>query len=162
VAAQPQPVVFRPRSRASTAIWAVLSGGLTIVALVFVLTNLGFHLAPSPGLASAVVIVVVIALLNRARPIGLERTGLHLGSPDDGYFISWSNMTGVVALPRNVFLPERIRVGIADTSLLPGYWARRWWGVRVLADRELEVPLGYGQSGAEIADEIRHFIDAYG
>jgi hypothetical protein len=140
----------------------VLSGGLAIVAIVFVLTNLGFHLAPSPWVASGVLIALVIAVFNRARPIGLEPTGLHLGSPVDGYFISWSNMTGVVTLPRTLILPERIRIGIADISLLPGYWARRWWGVRVLGNRELEVPLGYGQAGAEIAEEIRHFIDAYG
>jgi hypothetical protein len=162
VDAKPSPVVFRTRSPASAAIWAIFALGFTLMAAVFVLNNLGVHLSPSPWLVSAILIGAVIAVLNRARPIGLDRTGLHVGSPTAGYFLSWSNITGVVSLPRSLIQPERIRLRIADSNRVPGAWARRRWGVRVLPGAELEVPLGYGQSGAEIADEIRRFIDAYG
>jgi len=143
------------------AIWAVAAMGLTLIALVFILTNLGVQVRPSPWLVAAFFIAVTLALLNRARPLGLDRAGLHIGSPDEGYVLPWSNVTGVVTVPRNLFQPERIRIRIADSSLVPGAWARRRWGVRVHAGPELEIPLGYGQAGAYIADEIRRFIDAY-
>jgi hypothetical protein len=51
---------------------------------------------------------------------------------------------------------------MTDSRLAPGWWTRRRWGVRVLPGAELELALGRGQAGAEIATEIRHFIDAYG
>jgi hypothetical protein len=163
VDAKPPPVVFRTRSARATAVWAVFAVGFGLMAAVFLLTNLlGVHLSPSPWLVSAILVGVVIAVVNRARPIGLDRTGLHIGSSDEGYVLSWSNITGVVAVPRSLVQPERIRIRIVDSSLVPGSWARRRWGVRVIDGSELEVPLGYGQSGAEIADEIRRFIDAYG
>jgi hypothetical protein len=161
VAAQPPPVVFRPRSLGATAIWAVSAMGVTLIALVFVLTNLGVQLRPSPWLVGACVLSVALALVNRARPLGLDRAGLHIGSPDQGCVLPWSNMTGVVTVPRNLVQRERIRIRLVDSSLVPSAWARRRWGVRVLSGGELEVPLGYGQAGAEIAEEIRRFIDAY-
>jgi hypothetical protein len=141
----------------------VLSGlGFALMAALFVLTNLGLQFKPSPPIfIGALVPVVVIAILNRPRPIGLDPAGLHFGSPDKGFVIPWSNIAGVVALPGNVVLPARIRIGLADRGFVPGFWERRRWGVRVLPAAELEVSLGYGQSGAAIAGEIRRFIDAY-
>ena len=132
------------------------------MATLFVLTNLGLHISPSPVLVSAILIGVVISTLSRPRPIGLNRNGLHFGSPDKGYLVPWSDIAGVKALPRNFVVPERIRIGLIDRGLVPGYVARRRWGLRVLPAGEVEVSLGYGQSSTEIADEIRRFIDAYG
>jgi hypothetical protein len=129
---------------------------------VFVLSNLGFHLPPSPFLVYAVVFGAVFAVINRPRPIGLDRAGLHFGSPNKGYAIPWSDIGGVKALPRNLVFPARIRIGLVNRGPVPGWWARRRWGLRVLPAAELEVTLGYGQSSTEIADEIRRFIDAYG
>ena len=43
---------------------------------------------------------MIIALLNRVRPLGLDRIGLHIGSADEGYVLAWSNVTGVVPVPR--------------------------------------------------------------
>jgi len=105
---------------------------------------------------------LVIALLARPRPIGLDPAGLHFGSPDKGYAIPWSDIGGVKALPRNLVVPARIRIGLANPGPVPGWWPRRRWGIHVLPAAELEVQLGYGQSSTEIAEEIRHFIDAYG
>jgi hypothetical protein len=132
------------------------------MAALFVFTNLGLHFKPSPILFGTLVPVVVIAVLNRIRPIGLDPAGLHMGSSDRGYLIPWSNISGVVALPGSLVLPGRIRIALTDRGLVPSYWERRRWGVRVLPAAELEVTLGYGQSSIEIADEIRRFIDAYG
>ncbi len=140
----------------------MLAVGFALMTAVFVLTNLGLRLKSSPWLVAAIVPGVVIALLNRPRPLGLDRAGLHIGSPNEGYVISWSNLTGVVIVPRNLLQPARIRIRLTDSSLLPGSWARRRWGVRVRPGPELELPLGYGQAVADIADEIRRFIDAYG
>jgi hypothetical protein len=147
---------------AVTAIWALLAGGLTLLAILFVLTNLGVHFSPSPGLVIALVIVAIISTLSRPRPIGLDRAGLHFGSPNKGYLIPWSDIAGVKALPRNLVVSERIRVALIDRGLVPGYLSSRRWGLRVLPAGEVEVQLGYGQSSVEIADEIRLFIDAYG
>lgn len=162
MAAQPQPVIFRPRSLSAASVWAVPAAGLGLLAALFVLTNLGLHLKPSPGLVSAFAVVVVVATLNRVRPLGLDRSGLHFGSATEGYVVPWSNMTGVVTLPRTLLLPERIRIRISDNRLTPGWWSRLRWGVRALPASELEVSLRHGQPAAEIADEIRRFIDAYG
>jgi hypothetical protein len=146
------------------AIWAVLGVGLALAIGVVVLIRMGTHLdAPSPGVVSpAVAMIVVMALINRIRPLGLDRAGLHIGSADQGYVLSWSKVRGVVTVPRSLFQPERIRIRIADRSLAPGWWARLRWGVRVLPGADLELILGYRQTGAEIATEVRHFIDAYG
>jgi hypothetical protein len=143
-------------------IWAVFAVAFAIMVAVFVLTNLGVRLQSSPWLVAAIVPGVLIALLNRARSLGLDRTGLHIGSEKEGLVVPWSNMTGVVIAPRSLIQPERIRIRLADSSLVPGAWARRRWGVHVRQGAELELPLGYGQAGANIADEIRRFIDAYG
>jgi hypothetical protein len=159
---KPAPVVFRPRSPGATAIWAVFAVGFALIAAVFVLTNLGLQLRPSPWLVGALVVGVVIALFNRARPLGLDRAGLRVGSADDGHVLPWSTMTGVVIVPRSLIQPERIRIRMIDSSHVPGAWARRRWGVRVRPGPELELPLGYGLAGAEIADKIRGFVDAYG
>jgi hypothetical protein len=162
VAAQPQPVVFRPRTNAAGVIWTVSGLAIALMAALFVFTNLGLQFKPSPVLFGALVPVVVIAVLNRIRPIGLDPAGLHMGSSDRGYLIPWSNISGVVALPGKLALPGGIQIALRDRALTPSYWERRRWGVRVLSAAELEVPLGYGQSSVEIADEIRRFIDAYG
>lgn len=135
--------------------------GLAISTAVFVLTNLGLQLKPSPVMVGAIVPAVVIALLIRVRPLGLDRHGLHIGSADKGYVLSWSNVTGVVPVPRSLLLPERIRIRLTDSRLAPGWWARHRWGVRLLPAAELELRLGYGETGTEIANEIRRFIDAY-
>ena len=132
------------------------------MAALFVFTNLGLQFKPSPVLFGVLVPVVVLGVLNRIRPIGLDPAGLHLGSSDRGYVIPWSNISGVVALPRNLSLPGRIRIALTDRGFVPSFWERRRWGLRVLPPAELEVPVGYGQSSVEIADEIRRFIDAYG
>ena len=132
------------------------------MATLFVLTNLGLHISPSPVLVSAILIGVVVSTLSRPRPIGLDRAGLHFGSPDKGYLIPWSDIAGVKALPRNLVVPQRIRIALIDRGLGPGYLASRRWGLRRLPAGEVEVPLGYGQTGAEISDQIRQFIDAYG
>jgi hypothetical protein len=131
------------------------------MAALFVVANLGLQLKPSPILLGALVPAIAIALLNRPRPLGLDGRGLHIGSPDEGFVMPWSNITGVVALPRNLLALQRVRIRIADGNLAPGRWARIRWGVRSAPGSELEVPLGYGQSSVEIADEIRRFIDAY-
>jgi hypothetical protein len=163
VAAELQPVVFRPRTNAAGVIWALSGLGVVLTAALFVFTNLGLQFRPSPPIfIGTLVPVVAIALLNRPRPIGLDRAGLHMGSPDKGYVIPWSNVAGVIALPGNLVLPPRIRIGLTDRGFVPSFWVRRRWGVRVLPAAELEVSLGYGQPSADIADEIRHFIDAYG
>ena len=141
-------------------IGAVFIGCLALV--VVALTNLGLQLKPSPVLLGAIVPALVIVLLNRARPLGLDLKGLHIGSADQGYVLSWANVTGVELLPRNRLRPERIRIRLTDSRFAPGWWARRRWGVRVLPGAELELTLGYGESGTEIATEIRRFIDAYG
>jgi hypothetical protein len=163
VAAQPEPVVFRPRALSGTGIiWAVSAAGLALLAVIFVATNLGVQFKPSPGMAGGFAVVVVIALLNRVGPLGLDRLGLHIGSADEGYVVPWSNITGVVILPRTLLSPERIRIRLADRRLAPGRWARLRWGVRVHTTAEIDLPLSHGQSTAKIADQIRHFIDAYG
>jgi hypothetical protein len=163
VAAQPQPVVFRPRTlAASTAIWAVSAVGLTLLAVVFVAINLGVQFKPSPGLGGVFVLVVLMAMLNRIRPLGFDRSGLHIGSADGGYVVPWSNISGVVTLPRTLLSPERIRIRITDSQLAPSWWARLRWGVRVRPPAEFEVALSSGQPSVEIADQIRRFIGAYG
>jgi hypothetical protein len=163
VAAELQPVVFRPRTNATGVIWALSGLGVVLMAALFVFTNLGLQFRPSPPIfIGTLVPVVAIALLNRPRPIGLDRAGLHFGSPDKGYVIPWSDIAGVKALPRNLVVPERIRIALIDRGLGPGYLASRRWGLRVLSAGEVEVPLGYGQTGAEISDRIRQFIDVYG
>jgi hypothetical protein len=162
VAAQPQPVVFRPRSLGATAIWAVLGVGFTLLAAVFVLTNVGLHLSPSPVIVGVFAVVVFQGLLNRVRPLGLDRSGLHIGSVNDGYVVPWSNITGIVTVPRTLLSPERIRIRISDSRLMPGWWARLRWGFYVRPAAELELQLSNGVPSAEIADEIRRFIDAYG
>ena len=145
------------------AIWAVFAACLALAIAMVVLANLGMRLSPpSPGALGVVPLVVVVAWLNHVRPLGLDRTGLHIGSADRGYVLPWSNITGVVIVPRALLWPERIRIRITDIRLAPGWWARRRWGVRVLPGPDLELPVGYGQASAEIATEIRHFIDAYG
>ncbi|HEV2033058.1 MAG TPA: hypothetical protein VGU71_02495 [Candidatus Dormibacteraeota bacterium] len=90
---------------------------------------------------------VAVALLNRVRPLGLDRTSLHIGSADQSYLVPWSTITGVVTVPGNLFQSERLRIRIADSNLVPGWWSRRRWVVRVRPGGELEVPLGYGQAG---------------
>jgi hypothetical protein len=162
VVTQPPPVVFRPRPLAAKVIWAVIAICLALAIVVVVLTNVGLQLKPSPVLVGALVPAVVIALLNHARPLGLDRKGLHIGSADKGYILSWSNVTGVVTVPGNLLQPERIRLRMTDSRFAPGWWARRRWGVRVLPGAEFELALGHRQAGVEIATEIRHFIDAYG
>jgi hypothetical protein len=127
-----------------------------------VVTIVSQHLAPPPTLVGAVVPVLMIAVFNRARPLGLDAKGLHIGSADEGYVLAWSNVTGVVTVPRSLLQRERIRIRLADSRLAPGWWARRLWGVRVLPGADLELALGYGQAGDQIATEIRHFVDAYG
>jgi hypothetical protein len=134
----------------------------TLMATVLVLISLGLRLPAWPFLVYAIVFGVVFGVINRARPIGLDRSGLHFGSPKGGYVIPWSDVGGVMALPGNLVVPARIRIGLANRGPVPSWWARRRWGVRVLPAAELEVPLGYGQSSTEVADEIRRFIDAYG
>lgn len=143
-------------------IWAVIAICFALAIVVVVLTNVGVQLKLSPLLVGGLVPAVVIALLNHVRPLGLDRKGLHIGSADKGYVLSWSNVTGVVTVPGNLLQPERIRVRMIDSRLAPGWWARRRWGVRVHPGAELELALGHGQAGVEIATEIRHFIDAYG
>ena len=143
-------------------IGAVLIGCLALALVVVALTNLGLQLKPSPVLVGAVVPAAVMVLLNRVRPLGLDLNGLHIGSADKGYVLSWSNVTGVAPLPRNRLRPERIRMRLTDSRFAPGWWACRRWGVRVLPGAELELMLGQGETGAEIATEIRRFIDAYG
>jgi hypothetical protein len=158
-------VVFRPRPLAAKVIWAAIAICLALAIVVVVLTNVGLQLKPSPlpvGLMGGLVPVLVIALLNHVRPLGLDRKGLHIGSADKGYVLSWSNVTGVVIVPGNLLQPERIRLRMTDSRFAPGWWARRRWGVHVLPGAELELVLGHGQAGVEIATEIRHFIDAYG
>jgi hypothetical protein len=135
---------------------------IALMAALFVFTNLGLHFKPSPVLFAVLVPVVLSAVLNRTRPVGLDPAGLHLGSSDRGYLIPWWNISGVVALPGNLVQPGRIRIALTDRGSVPSYWERRRWGVRVLPAAELEAQLGYGQSSVEIADEIRRFIDAYG
>jgi hypothetical protein len=135
--------------------------GVALAVVVIVLSFMSLHLKPSPILVGALVPGVVIALFNRVRPLGLDGRGLHIGSKDEGYVISWANVTGAVTVPGNLLQPERIRIRIADSRQVPGWWARRRWGVRVLPGVDLELALGRGQSGAEIATEIRHFVDAY-
>jgi hypothetical protein len=132
------------------------------MAALLVFTNLGLQFKPSPVLFGVLVPMVVIVVLNRTRPIGLDRSGLHFGSPDKGYLVPWSDIAGVKALPRKLVVPERIRIALIHRGLVPGYLASRRWGLHVLPAGEVEVPLGYGQSSAEIADQIRRFIDAYG
>jgi hypothetical protein len=162
VVAKPPPVVFRPRVVTARLIWTVTAMCLALAILVVVAINMRLQLKPSPVLVGALVPVVVIALLNRVRPIGLDRKGLHIGSSDKGYVLPWSSVTGVVTVPRNLVQPERVRIRLTDSRLAPGWWARRRWGVRVLPGAELEVALSPGSKGAEVATEIRHFIDAYG
>lgn len=162
MAAQPQPVVFRPRTNAAGVIWTLSGLAVALMAALFVFTNLGLQFKPSPILFAVLVPVVLSAILSRIRPIGLDPAGLHMGSSDRGYLIPWSHVSGVVALPGNLALPGRIRIALRDRGFVPTFWERRRWGVRVLAAAELEVKLGYGQSSVEIADEIRRFIDAYG
>ena len=150
MAAQPQPVVFRPRTNAAGVIWTVSGLAVALMAALFVFTNLGLQFKPSPVLFGALAPVVVIAVLNRIRPIGLDPAGLHLGSSDGGYLIPWSNISGVVARPGSLAMPGRIRIALRDRGSVPSFWERRRWGVRVLAAGELEVPLGYGQSSAPL------------
>jgi hypothetical protein len=162
VVTQPSPVVFRPRRLAAKVIWAVIAIGIALAIVVVVLTNVGVQLKPSPLLVSCLSPVVVIALLNHARPLGLDWKGLHIGSADKGYVLSWSNVTGVVTVPGKLLQPERIRLRMTDSRFAPGWWARRRWGVHVLPGAEFELALGHGQAGVEIATEVRHFIDTYG
>jgi hypothetical protein len=136
--------------------------GLTLLAVLFVAINLGVQFKPTPGMVGVFMVVVLVAMLNRIRPLGLDRSGLHIGSADGGYVLPWSNISGVVILPRTLLSPERIRIRISDRNLAPGWWARLRWGVHVRQAAELEVALSSGQPSAEIADEIRRFIDAYG
>ncbi len=143
-------------------IGAVFSGALALALAVVVLTNLGLQLKPSPVMVGALVPAVIIMLLNRVRPLGLDLQGLHIGSADNGYLLSWSNVTGVVPVPRNRLRPERIRIRLTARRFAPGWWKRRRWGVSVLPGAELELTLGYGATGTEIATEMRRFIDAYG
>ncbi len=143
-------------------IWAVIAICLALALVVVVLTNVGLQLKPSPLLVSCLAPAVVIALFNHVRPLGLDWKGLHIGSADKGYVLSWSNVTGAATVRGNLLQPERIRLRMTDSRFAPGWWARRRWGVRVLPGAELELTLGHGQAGVEIATEIRHFIDAYG
>jgi hypothetical protein len=161
VAAQPQPVVFRPRTNAAGVIWTVSGLGIALMAALFVFTNLGLQFKPSPTLFGVLVPIVIFAVLNRTRPVGLDRNGLHFGSAHKGYLVPWSDIAGVKALPRRLVVPERIRIALIHRGT-PSYWAIRRWGLHVLPAGEVEVQLGYGQSSVEIADEIRRFIDAYG
>jgi hypothetical protein len=154
-------VVFRPRTNAAGIIWTVSGLAIALMAALFVFTNLGLQFKPSPILFGVLVVVVAIAVLNRIRPIGLDPAGLHVGSSHGGYLVPWSNISGVVAVPGKLAVPGRIRIALLDRGFVPGYWERRRWGVRVLPAADLEIPLGYGQSSVEIADEIRRFIDAY-
>ena len=110
MAAQPLPVVFRTRTRTVAAVWVVLVLGVILAVEVFAVINLGIRLSPSPALASGISIGLVIALLNRPRPIGLDPAGLRVGSPDKGYLIPWSNLSGVVTVPGNWAHSERIRI----------------------------------------------------
>jgi hypothetical protein len=166
MAAKPFPVVFRPGPPAAAAIWAAFALLLSLAIVVVTLTWAGV-IGRGPGGQPEVLLIafvpgLVVALLARPRPIGLDPAGLHFGSPDKGHLIAWSDIAGVKALPRHLIVPERIRIGLANTGAVPGWWARRRWGVRVLSAAELEVRLGLGQSSVEIAGEIRRFIDAYG
>lgn len=157
-------MAFRPRSAPGRAILAALVVGMALVIGVVVLVSWRLQVKPpSPGVVSVVVVMgVVMATVNRIRTLGLDRAGLHIGSADQGYVVPWSNIRGIVPVPRSRFQPERIRIRIADSRLAPGWWASRRWGVRVLPGPDLELVLGHRQKGPEIATEIRHFIDAYG
>ena len=157
-------MAFRARSIEAKAIWAVFVVGIALVmgALILVAWRLRLK-PPSPSLVSVVIVMVMVTtLLNRIRTLGLDRAGLHIGSADQGYIVPWSNVRGVVTVPRSLFQPERIRIRLADSRLAPGWWARRRWGVRVLHGAELELVMGHCKPGGEIATEIRHFVDAYG
>jgi hypothetical protein len=156
-------MAFRPRSIEAKAIWAVFVVGIALVMGAFILVAWRLRLKPpSPSLISVVIVMVIVTtLLNRIRTLGLDPAGLHIGSPDQGYVVPWSNVRGVVTVPRSLFQPERLRIRIADSSLAPGWWARLRWGVRVRPGSELELVLGHRKAGSEIATEIRHFIDAY-
>jgi hypothetical protein len=136
--------------------------GLTLLALAFVAINLGVQFKPSPGMVGGFVLVVLMAVLNRVRPLGFDRSGLHIGSANGGYVVPWSNISGVVTVPRALLSRERIRIRISDGHLAPNRWARLRWGVHVRPPSELEVALSSGQPSAEIADQIRRFIGAYG
>lgn len=154
-------MIYRPRRPATTLVWTTFAVALALVIALLVFAYMTLQIKPSPILLGAILPSVVIALLNRVRPLGLDRTGLHIGSADQGYVVPWSTITQVVTVPGNLFQPERIRIRIADSNRAPSWWARLKWGMRARPGAELEVPLAYGQSGAEIADEIRRFIDAY-